>query len=56
MGGRRKKAQALDQADVQGPAGDVDQNQEEQKALIEAFLGTFRHFFGGFSPSVQKHL
>jgi len=30
-----------------------DRFEEKEKSLLNAFFGTFRHFFGEFSPSVQ---
>jgi hypothetical protein len=56
MGPRRKAFEAPHGRGIPGSEGVFDQQekeQEEQKGLIRALMGTLHHFFGGFSPSIR---
>ena len=56
MGSRREASQTPCGRGVPSPEGVFDQQekeQEEQRGLIRALMGTLHHFFGGFSPSVR---
>ena len=56
MDQRMEKPQTPDSANVPDSAEMARQRQKEHQAIITALLATLRHFFGDFSPSVEKGL